>query len=113
MSALSEILERRARLVDDAEAQRGALAEGIAGCRRLLSVADRALALAGWLRARPYLAIAAAAAVAVMRPGVVLGWSARVLTLWRMGRFVFDLIKPAAAHRALDSDRPGSTRPGW
>lgn len=108
MSALSEILEKRARLVADAEAQRRALSEGIAGCRRLLSVADRAIALARWLRARPYLVVAAAAAIAVMRPRIALGWSARLLTLWRVGRFVFNVIKPAAAHRALDTDRPGS-----
>lgn len=108
MSALSEILEKRARLVADAEAQRHALSEGFAGCRRLLSVADRAIALARWLRARPYLVVAAAAAIAVMRPRIALGWSARLLTLWKVGRFVFDVIKPAAAHRVLDTDRSGS-----
>jgi len=108
MSALAEILEKRARLVADAEAQRRALSEGIAGCRRLLSVADRAVALAHWLRARPYLVIAAAAAIAVMRPRMALGWGARLLTLWRAGRFLIEVIKPAAPRRALDADRPGS-----
>jgi hypothetical protein len=112
MSALAEILEKRARLIADAEAQRRALSEGISGCRRLLSVADRAVALAHWLRARPYLAVAAAAVIAVMRPRIALGWSARLLTLWRVGRFVFDVIKPAATHRALDADRPGSDPSG-
>jgi YqjK-like protein len=108
MSALSEIRRRRARLVAKAEAQRRALGAGIAGCRRLLSVADRAVALARWLRAKPYLAVAAAVAVAAVRPRIALGWSARLLTLWRVGRFVFDVIRPAAAHRTLETDRSGS-----
>jgi hypothetical protein len=107
MSALAEILERRARLVADAEAQRRALSEGIAGCRRLLSVADRAVALARWVRAKPYLSVAAAVAIAVMRPRITLAWSARLLTLWRVGHFVFDVIKPLAAQRTLDTDRSG------
>ncbi len=66
MSALAEILERRARLLAEAEAQRHALAEGIAVCRSVLVVADRGIAWAGWLRARPYLVVAAAAAIAAL-----------------------------------------------
>ena len=99
MSALAEILEKRARLVAEAEAQRRTLAEGIAGSRRLLNFVDRGIVWAGWLRGKPYLAIAAAAAIALLRPKFALGWSARLLTLWRVGRLLYAVIKPAAENR--------------
>jgi len=99
MSALAEILERRARLLAEAEAQRHALAEEIAVCRSVLVVADRGIAWAGWLRARPYLVVAAAAAIAALRPRLALEWSARLLTLWRVGRLLLGAIKPAAGER--------------
>jgi hypothetical protein len=101
MSALAQILERRARLVAEAEAQRRALVEGIAVCRSVLVVADRGIAWAAWLRARPYLVVAAATAIAVLRPRLALEWSARLLTLWRVGRLLYDAVKPA-----LDERRP-------
>jgi hypothetical protein len=100
MSALAEILERRARLLAEAEAQRRALAEGLAVCRGVLVVADRGIAWASWLRARPYLVVAAAAAIAVLRPKLALAWSARLLTLWRVGRLLYDAVKPAPGERA-------------
>jgi len=43
MSALAEILERRARLVAEAEAQRRELTVGLAGCRGLVVVVDRGI----------------------------------------------------------------------
>ncbi len=100
MSALAQILERRARLLAEAQAQRNALAEGIAVCRSVLVVADRGIAWAGWLRARPYLVVAAAAAIAALRPRLALEWSARALTLWRVGRLVYEAGKPARGERA-------------
>jgi hypothetical protein len=100
MSALAEILERRARLLAEAQAQRHALAEEIAVCRSVLVVADRGIAWAGWLRARPYLVVAAAAAIAALRPRLALEWSARALTLWRVGRLLYEAVKPARGERA-------------
>jgi YqjK-like protein len=100
MSALAQILERRARLLAEAEAQRHALAEGIAVCRSVLVVVDRGIAWATWLRARPYLVVAAATAIAVLRPKLALAWSARVVTLWRAGRFLYEAVKPALRERA-------------
>jgi hypothetical protein len=100
VSALAEILERRARLVAEAEAQRLELTEGIAGCRGVLLVVDRGFAWEGWLRARPYVVVIAAATIALLRPRLALGWSARLLTLWRVGRFLYSVIKPAAGERA-------------
>jgi len=103
MSALPQILERRARLLAEAEVQRRALSEGIAVCRNVLVVADRGIAWATWLRARPYLVVAAATAIAVLRPKFALAWSARVLTLWRVGRLLYDVVKPALEDRARPS----------
>jgi hypothetical protein len=103
MNALTEILERRARLLAEAEAQRRALSEAVAGCSSVLFIADRAIAWARMLRASSYLVVAAATAIAVLRPKLALGWSARLLTLWRVGRFLYDVIKPAAVERAADA----------
>ena len=100
MSALAEILERRARLLAEAEAQRHAFAEGIDVCRSVLVVVDRGIAWATWLRARPYVAVAAAAAIALLRPRFALLWSARLITLWRVGRLLFDAVKPSIGDRA-------------
>jgi len=94
MSALAEILKRRALLLAEAQAQRQALAEGIDVCRSVLVVVDRGMAWATWLRARPYLVVAAAAAIAVLRPRLALQWSARLLTLWRVGRLLLGAVKP-------------------
>ena len=100
MSALAQILERRARLLAEAQAQRRALAEGIAVCRSVLVVVDRGMVWAAWLRARPYVVVAAATAIAVLRPKLALEWSARALTLWRVGRLLYDAVKPAPGDRA-------------
>jgi len=99
VSALAEILERRARLLAEAEAQRQSLAEGIDVCRSVLVVVDRGIAWATWLRARPYLV--------VLRPRLALRWSARLLTLWRVGRVLLGAIRPAAGDQA----RPDRSAP--
>ena len=99
MSALPQILERRTRLLAEAEAQRRALAEGIAVCRSVLVVVDRGMVWAAWLRARPYVVVAAATAIAVLRPKLALEWSARALTLWRVGRLLYDAVKPERGER--------------
>ena len=104
MSALVDILERRARLVAEADAQRSGLARELTACSRALTVVDRGIAWAGWLRARPYLVVALVTAVAVLRPKLAFAWSARVLTLYRAGRFLYEAVKPALESRkATDS----------
>jgi hypothetical protein len=104
MSALDDILARRARLVAEADAQRTALAVELRACASVLKVADRGIAWAGWLRARPYLVVALVTAVAVLRPKLAFAWSARVLTLYRAGRFLYEAVKPALESRkATDS----------
>src|SRR5260221_13519088 len=99
MSALAEILERRARLLAEAQAQRQALAEGIDGCRSVLVGVDRGIAWATWRRARPYLVVAAAAAIAVLRPGLARQWTARLLPPWR--------VRPGRRARLQAPARPG------
>jgi hypothetical protein len=100
VSALSDILERRARLVAEAEAQRRALGEGIAACRTLLVVADRGIAWAAWLRAKPYVIVALVTAIAVLRPRFALAWSGRVIAAWRVGQFLYHALKPLLVERA-------------
>jgi len=105
MSALADILERRARLVAEAEAQRHALAESLGVCRNALRVVDRGIAWANWLRARPYLVVAAAATIAVLRPKFALAWSARLLTLWRVGRLLYEVIQPVGGSKAISEEK--------
>jgi len=99
MSALEDILQRRARLVVEADAQRKALAGELQVCSSVLKVADRGIAWAGWLRARPYLVVALVTAVAVLRPKLAFAWSARVLAVYRAGRFLYEAVKPALESR--------------
>jgi hypothetical protein len=100
VSALSDILERRARLVAEAEAQRRALGEEIAACRTIFVVADRSLALAAWLRAKPYVVVALVTAIAVLRPRFALVWSGRLIALWRVGQLFHQVLKLLVADRA-------------
>ena len=104
MSAIDDILARRARLVAEADAQRKGLADGLQACGNVLTVADRGIAWAGWLRARPYLVVALVTAIAVLRPKLAFAWSARVLTLYRAGRFLYETVKPA-----LESRKPAGS----
>lgn len=99
MNALEDILQRRERLVAEADAQRQALAGELEACGHVLRVADRGIAWAGWLRARPYLVVALVTAIAVLRPKLALAWSARIVTVWRAGRFLYEAVKPALENR--------------
>ena len=94
MRTLEDIRERRARLVAQAESQRKALAVHLAVCGHVLTVVDRGIIWARWLRARPYLVVAAVTAIAVLKPRFALAWSARILTLWRAGRFLYEALSP-------------------
>jgi hypothetical protein len=107
MSTLANILERRARLVTEAESQRRRLAGDLEACRSVIIVVDRGIALARWLRARPYLVVAAVTAIAVLKPRFALAWSARIVTLWRAGRFLYEAVRPpiSEAVRPPISDR--------
>ena len=95
MSAIGDILRRRDRLLAEAEAQRRSLGESLAVCRSVLTVVDRGIAWAGWLRARPYVLVAAVTAIAVLRPRLALAWSARAIALWRVGSLLYEAVRPA------------------
>ena len=99
MSALDDIHARRERLVAEASAQRAELARTLETCGSVLKVADRGIAWAGWLRARPYLVVAVVTAIAVLRPKLALAWSARIVTVYRAGRFLYEAIKPSLENR--------------
>jgi hypothetical protein len=99
MRTLEAIRERRACLVAKADSQRQAIAGHLAACGSVLTVVDRGIAWASWLRARPYLVVAAVTAIAVLKPRLALAWSARIVTLWRAGRFLYEAVKPALRDR--------------
>lgn len=107
MNARAYILEKRARLVAEAEAQRYAVGESLEACRGALRVLDRGIAWAKWLRARPYLVVAAAAAIAVLRPKLALAWSARLVTLWRVGRLLYEVIRPVGGPK-VGEEKPNN-----
>jgi hypothetical protein len=99
MNALADIMEKRERLLARADAERSSLSQAMTGVRGGLVLADRAVAWARWLKARPYLIAAAAAAIVLIRPKRAFGWSARVLALWRIGRILFDAVKAPGGNR--------------
>jgi hypothetical protein len=96
MSVLAEVLQKRARLLARAETERRTLSEQIAGCARAVSLVERGLQWSAWLRARPYLAIAVIVAIVVLRPVRLLRWGGSLLSLWRLGRLVFDAVRMVA-----------------
>jgi YqjK-like protein len=108
MSRLDELAQRRERLVARASEQRSAIAESLAGCRTMLSVADRGLTFGRWMREHPAAIAIATAVLVAVRPRLGLRWVVRTLSLWRTGRFVLDLAKTFAAMRAA---RAHSTAP--
>jgi hypothetical protein len=102
MSALADILAKRARLTAAAQAQRSAIAESVAGCRHALAVVDRGIAWGTWLRAHPYILVIGAVGLLALRPKRAFALSARAFTLWRVGRFLFDTIKREPRHPSPD-----------
>jgi YqjK-like protein len=110
MSRLEELAAKRERLAARAAEQRAAIAASLAGCRRILAVADRGIAWGQWAREHPVAIAVAAAALVAMRPRLGLRWVVRALSLWRTGRFALDLVKTfvsmRAAHAAAESGQP-------
>lgn len=79
---LTELAERRARLVAQAEAQRATLAQSMQPWRAPLALADRGLAVLRYLKSHPALPIGAAALVAILRPRGAVRWMQRGWVLW-------------------------------
>lgn len=87
--SLMEISRRRERLITRAGDERAAIAGTFHELEAPIAIADRALAVARFLRSHPVLAAAAvaAAAVALRRRGVV-SLAGRALAVWRVWRTV-------------------------
>jgi YqjK-like protein len=109
MSRLDELARRRERLIGRASEQRAAITESLAGCRRVLSVADRGLAWGQWAREHPVVIAMATAALVALRPRLGLRWVVRALSLWRTGRFALDLVRTFAAMRNARATAPQSS----
>jgi hypothetical protein len=90
--SLLEIARRRERLIARAGAQRVAIAGIVRDVEAPAAIADRALAVARFLRLHPVLSAAAvaAAAAALQRPRVLL-LAGRALAVWRLWRTVSSL----------------------
>jgi hypothetical protein len=88
MDDLNEIARRKERLIARCEAQRGIIAEVFRDLRQPIAVVDRALSVAGFLRAHPVVVAAAVAGLIVFRRRSFLGLLTRGLAAWRMWRAV-------------------------
>ncbi|HXF67268.1 MAG TPA: YqjK family protein [Burkholderiales bacterium] len=83
---LIELARRKERLIARAAAQRAEIAAILRRWQAPLEVADRALAVARFLRAHPLLVAAAAAAVVTLGRRRLLGLAGRGLAAWRLLR---------------------------
>ena len=82
------IREQRARLVERAARQREALAQGVAALSVPIALADRGMAVARFIKARPALVAAAATLVMVLQPRRSLRWVQRGVALWQTWRWL-------------------------
>jgi len=89
MSAVSELREKRARLVARAAAERAQLAVQLQAWRAPLSLLDRAVAGARYLRRHPQWIVAAAVILAILRPRRAFIWARRGFLVWRTWRWLF------------------------
>jgi len=108
VNRLDELAVRRERLVARAAEQRAAVAASLAGCRSVLSIADRAFVWGQWARRHPALLAISTAVLVAARPRLGLRWVVRALSVWRTGRFALDLVRTFAAMRAA---RPPAQSP--
>jgi len=81
-----EIARRKERLIARCEAQRRAIADAVRALEGPISVADRGLVAARFLRAHPVVLAALVAVVVSLRGRTLLANGARVLALWRLWR---------------------------
>jgi hypothetical protein len=83
---LTELAERRARLVAQAETQRATLAQNMQLWRTPLAIADQGLAAVQYVRSHPALLIGAAAFAVAVRPNRASGWLQRGWVAWNVIR---------------------------
>lgn len=89
MEQLLEIARRKERLIVRCGVQRESIAATFRALQRPMSIVDRALLAARFLRAHPVLMVGVVAAVvAIRRRSVPLALAARTLVIWRTWRKV-------------------------
>jgi hypothetical protein len=93
------LARRREDLLARSAVLREGLARDVAGLAGPLRQADRLMDAWRWMRARPVLPLAAAAALALWRPRGAWRWMGRALGLWRVWRGLRGLLGVRAAPR--------------
>ena len=83
---LTQLAERRKRLVAQAELQRALLTTNLAPWRERLSLADRGIAAVRFVRSHPALILGVALLIAALRPRRAGTWLQRGLLAWQIGR---------------------------
>lgn len=83
---MSDILERRARLVAQAAAEREQLAAAIERCRPAAAVGDAVLRIGRTAASHPEWLVAAVVVVAVARPRLILRLAGKGWLAWRAVR---------------------------
>ncbi len=94
---LIEIARRKERLSARSQLQRGEIAVNFRALQGPIGIADRAVGVAGFLRAHPVLVAAAVAALFVFRGRGLAGLAARAFSAWRLWRTVSALVGPLLA----------------
>jgi len=80
---LIALIEKRARLVAQAEYQRTELARRLSPLERYCGSLDQAAQVGRYLVARPYLIALATFAIMLLKPGRVWHWARRGWTAWQ------------------------------
>jgi hypothetical protein len=83
---LTQLAERRRRLVAQAAAQRTALAHNVAPWRSRLALVDRGVAVFRFIGRHPALMVGAALLLAALRPRRAGKWLQRGWLVWQIGR---------------------------
>lgn len=83
---LTELAERRARLVAQAETQRTTLAQSVEPWRAPLAIADKGLAAVHYLRSHPALLVGAGVFLVALRPNRAVAWLQRGWVAWKVIR---------------------------
>lgn len=88
MNPIDEIRARRARLLARAEGERAQLAMQLEAWRAPLSLLDKSLAAARYLRRHPGWVVVASVVFALIRPRRAFAWVRRGFIAWRAWRWV-------------------------
>jgi hypothetical protein len=99
MNQVSEIRARRAQLLVRAAVERERLSVQLRAWEAPLTLADKGIAAARYVRRHPEWIIAAVALLAVLRPRRALGWARNGLIAWRTWRWISQSLPSPASRR--------------